>query len=58
MTKTVLDAFNGADIIRFALSDAVTVSNMCSGFRKCGVWDYHSHCKFGATRGAVVLLRE
>ena len=39
MTKTVLEAFDVADIIRFALSDALTMSNICSGFQKCGVWD-------------------
>ena len=37
--KLVLDAFDVADVLRFALSEALTASNISSGFKKCGVWD-------------------
>ena len=43
ISKPVVDAFDVADIIRYGLSDALTVSNICSGFKKCEVWDVLTH---------------
>ena len=37
--EPVLDNFGVTDIIRYALSDSLTSSNVCSGFKKCEVWD-------------------
>ena len=42
MRTQVLDAFDVADVLKFALSDAVTASNVVSGFKKCGIWDLQS----------------
>lgn len=37
VNKCVIDVFNVAEILKFALSDAVTVSNVINGFQKCGL---------------------
>ena len=39
MRAKVLNAFDVADVLKLALSDAVTASNVISGFKRCGIWD-------------------
>ena len=42
MRPQLLDAFDVADVLKFALSDSVTASNVVSRFKKCGIWDPQS----------------
>lgn len=48
-SKLVLDAFDVADVLRFALSDALTVINISSGFKKSGV-------RYRTVRNATISL--
>ena len=58
MRTHALDAFDVGDVLKFALSDAVTASNVVSGFKKCGIWDPQSRGHVSRSSRVCTILRK